>query len=346
MATATATVSVEDADFPCPGDGTYAGLIHCREHCSVAPDVLEALGLDPARIAALADAPLNALDGDNPNYYPYHYRFQVRICGNPAEPASHALFTVVSADADPGAVRMGAVGLTKLGSNVTDGADVTIDTQCPHPTYTHAEAASHGELVERLIDDPAAGLIVVAPHGGMIEEWTDEQAARVVDALADRGRRASLWLCRGWDGSVGAFTRWHVTSTDLHEAGFPGLAAAMSRGYARAISFHGCGGCVYDGSARQVIIGGSNTDAPIVVDGTDSTVGAALQSAIDAITGLDDVVVATSGSFAAQNPVNVVNRLAGGRGIQIEQSEAARTDHWAAIADAVAAVYDAYLFTS
>ena len=54
-----------------------------------------------------------------------------------------------------------------------------------------------------------------------------------------------------------------------------------------------------------------------------------------------EVNIATAAdNFNGDNPYNIVNRLANGNGIQIEQSKAARDTYWQQIAHAVASVYN------
>lgn len=77
--------------------------------------------------------------------------------------------------------------LTPNGSDIPDEFDAIVDSQVPHPTYTDWCAEAHSEFVERLIDNGThAGLVVIAPHGGAIEHWTDRQAERVASQLATK----------------------------------------------------------------------------------------------------------------------------------------------------------------
>jgi hypothetical protein len=67
-------------------------------------------------------------------------------------------------------------------------------------------------------------MVVIAPHGGMIERYTDCQAERVAVELSG----ISCWRCNGWKPDNGAFDRWRITSTDIHEASFPLLKWAST----------------------------------------------------------------------------------------------------------------------
>jgi len=61
------------------------------------------------------------------------------------------------------------------------------------------QAKDMGELVEKLNHDVQnQKLIVLAPHGGNIEPWTDVEAEYVANQFGDR---ASLWLCKGFSSS-------------------------------------------------------------------------------------------------------------------------------------------------
>ena len=135
------------------------------------------------------------------------------------------------------------------GSETPDEFDATIDTQVPHPTFSDDEAQARSEFVERLDDDGCQqGLVALAPHGGAIERHTDQQAERV--ALVARRGRASAWRCKGFKTGGGALERWHITSTEIHEASFPLLKTIASRGFVHAVAFHGF-------SEADVLVGGA-----------------------------------------------------------------------------------------
>src|SRR5262245_34720365 len=175
---------------------------------------------------------------------------QVRVYRNDCE---YALFTVSEVrNEDPDTVvRMGKGGRARLGMSEVFAARVCASV--PHPTFSDADAKATGEFVERLNDDGRhSGLIVIAPHGGDIEPYTAEQADRVVSQLS--GKSISSWLCKGWSPRKGgtAFERWHITSSDIHEASFPLLQKVIGRGYAHAVSFH-----CFDNDAQKILIGGA-----------------------------------------------------------------------------------------
>jgi phage replication-related protein YjqB (UPF0714/DUF867 family) len=224
-------------------------------------------------------------------------------------------------------VRMGSAGRERLGTS--DEFVGSLDSQVPHPTFDDAEAEANNEFVERLEDNGThTGLVVIAPHGGDIEPHTDQQAERVASRLAAKG--VSLWRCKGFKGEA-AFARWHITSTDIHEASFPRLSSIISRGFTYAVAFHG-----FDDPEIpfDILIGGA---APYSLK---QEIATAMKGAI---TGSDITVHIASQDekFGGDSLKNIVNRLTtnGANGIQIEQSARARSIRWQDIADAVADVY-------
>ena len=280
-------------------------LIKRKEHCSA----------DPERVATVGRA----------------LGHQVRIKRNDSE---YGLYTVseVRQENPDGIVRMSGAGRERLGTN--EGFAGTLDSQVPDPSCTDAEAEAEGEFVERLSDDGInRGLIVIAPHGGDIERYTDEQAECVASQLAAKG--VSSWLCKGWKPGGGAFERWHITSTDIHEASFPLLDSIIARCFTYAVAFHGY---TPDPGQPDILVGGTSALREEVVMAIKDAVADS-----DITVELSDPI--RDKVFNGDNLLNIVNRLtASGRtGIQIEQSLRARSSCGRAIADAVATVYNSEL---
>lgn len=274
-------------------------LIDHGEHCSADPEKLATVG------RALGH--------------------QVRIRRSNSQ---YALFTVseVRQETRDNIVRMGDNGRKRLGTSNEFAA--TLDAQVPHPTFSDAEAKTNSEFVERLDDDGAnTGLVALAPHGGDIERFTDQQAERVAARLAGKG--VSVWRCRGFKAGGGAFDRWHITATEIHEASFPRLGAIISRGFAHAVAFHG-----FDDPQTDVLIGGAASGS--MKEEIRTAVNGALAGS-----GMTVRIATAADKSGGDNPQNIVNRLTAGgaNGIQLEQSLRARTSHWQDIADAVADVY-------
>jgi phage replication-related protein YjqB (UPF0714/DUF867 family) len=275
-------------------------LLGQSEHCSVDPDQLARIG------RAIGH--------------------QVRIKRNKDE---YALYTVSETRQEnpDNIVRMAQNARRRLG--ISDEFDAVLDVQVPHPRFTDAQAKANSEFVERLTDNGShTGLVVIAPHGGMIEQFTDQQAEHVAAQLADQG--VSCWRCKGWKQGGGASDRWHITSTDIHEASFPLLKTISDRGFTYAVAFHGFER--NEVNNFDVLIGGGAEDA------LKQEIQLAIKDAID-----DPdirVIIATSDmNLNGSDSRNIVNRLATKKGIQIEQSKQARQNFWKEIADAVATVF-------
>ena len=277
-------------------------LIDHKEHCSA----------DPEKLATVGRA----------------VGHQLRIKRNDSQ---FALYTVsqVRQETSDNIVRMGDSGRKRLG---TSGEFVaTLDSCVPHPTFNDTEAEANSEFVERLDDDGVhTGLIVIAPHGGDIERHTDQQAERVASRL--KAKAVSSWRCKGFKEGGGATDRWHITSTDIHEASFPRLNSVIARGFTYAVAFHG-----FDApqTHADVLIGGG---AP---ESLKQEIKKAVNGAL-AGSGMTVRIASPDEGYGGDSPQNIVNRLTAGgaNGIQIEQSVRARTSHWQNIADAVAEVYD------
>jgi phage replication-related protein YjqB (UPF0714/DUF867 family) len=291
-----------DASIRIANNSSQQDLIKQEEHCSADPEKLATVG------RALGH--------------------QVRINRTRSE---YGLYTVseVRQESPDNIVRMGKTGRERLGTS--DEFAGALDSQVPHPTFTDAEAERNSEFVERLADNGKhTGLIAIAPHGGDIERYTDLQAERVASRLATKG--VSSWRCKGWKQGGGAFERWHIRSTDIHEASFPGLNSVISRGFAYAVAFHGFKPKEDD---PDIIIGGAASGS------LKQEIKAAIEGAI-AGSGILVRIARPEEDFNGDSLRNIVNRLTAGgaNGIQIEQSLRARSSHGQAIADAVTNVYD------
>jgi phage replication-related protein YjqB (UPF0714/DUF867 family) len=282
-----------------------------REHASVRPDFAAALGLDVGRQAIIRR------DDD---------RF--------------ALYTLTDAGPEPSTdtVRMGQDGRGRLGGADEEQFGGCLDSVAVDPAATVDEALRGEKLLELLDDDDQPdGLIVLAPHGGDIEPFTDDQAEHVRGLLADIG--VSCWRCKGWKPDGGAVARWHITSTDISSASFPRLATVDGRGFRHAVSFHGFAA---DPDRPDILVGGAAPDA------LKRVVRAVVAGAV-AETGLRVAIAGPGDPLGGDEDRNLVNRLTADRrhGIQIEQQPHARNGtipgstlpRWQAIAAAVVDVY-------
>jgi phage replication-related protein YjqB (UPF0714/DUF867 family) len=240
-----------------------------------------------------------------------------------------AVYTVNQSNPDsPGradVVRTGLTGRERLG----DGGE--LEEATVEATALDAPGESTGVRFFEVAEDAGdqSYFVVIAPHGGMIEKPTDEQAAAVISQLRTAGFPASMWVCKGFgDATKGASDRWHITSDDIHPASFPLLGSLMSRRFFYGVAFHGF---AQQGDEADIYIGGA---AP-------RRLKEALQTALNGLDPSLKVKISTredSPKFQGFRPENVINRLAPRRGIHLEQSAKARVFH-KEIAGAVANVF-------
>jgi len=205
------------------------------------------------------------------------------------------------------------------------------------------EATKKGEIIEIL--SPIGQnhkLVVLAPHGGNIEPWTDVEAENVANQFGDN---ATLWLCKGFSSrntddqsNEDASERWHITSTQINPESFPKLKSiiAPTPNFEYSIAFHGW-------TEDSICVGGNphNPDADLKCD-----IRGAIMKALEEAN--PDIKVHVSpcpdGNFNGDSSDNIVNRL-GTNAIQIEQCKIARTKYHENIAKAVAGVIDTRINT-
>ncbi|MFB6218464.1 MAG: poly-gamma-glutamate hydrolase family protein [Halobacteriaceae archaeon] len=173
----------------------------------------------------------------------------------------------------------------------------------PSTLRTHPLSATEtGHHTELLYDDgDSDGTAVCAPHGGEVEPGTAEQALDLAVRLD-----ATCWACLGYDEGE-AFDCWHPPSTAFDPAEYPLLAEIADRGFDTVVSLHG----LADGG---VLVGGADGE-------TKGLVARRLDAALDAT-----VETVSTGEYAGASPENVVNRLAAGGGVQLEQGPSVRAD--------------------
>ena len=103
-----------------------------------------------------------------------------------------------------------------------------VEAQVTAEGLSDEQAEKCSEFVERLTDNGVnQRLVVIAPHGGNIEKFTDLQADYVREQFSPD--RVSGWICKGFKKGGGAYDRWHITSTDISENSFPKLKTIMGR---------------------------------------------------------------------------------------------------------------------
>ena len=279
---------------------------HHREHCSANSNQIHMIGLN-------------------------RYQ-QVRIERPTANDTTLALYTIVDThEEEPNDVFIDyrnpddLKARLDLNPNNIEAFTGNLNAQVTAVGLTVSQARCNSEFIEHLDDNGHhRGLIVIAPHGGDIEEYTDEQAEHIGKQLS---KCVSVWVCKGFKVHGGALDRWHITSTDISEESFPKLKTVFGRRFEYAVAFHGM-------KHDSICIGGTIPDPP---DPLKQEIKEAIEKAVSF-----KIKVATEGdgcppNFNGNNPNNIVNRL-GTIGVQIEQSEEARECYGIQIADAVANV--------
>jgi len=246
------------------------------------------------------------------------------------DPRFVAVFTINQTNPDsPGrrdVVRTGLTGRERLGDG-PELEEATVEAGVLDPP-SESTGVSFFEVADDTEDQ--SNFVVIAPHGGKIEEHTDEQAAAVISQLRAAGFPASMWVCKGFgDATKGASARWHITSDDIHPASFPVLGSLISRRFFYGVAFHGF---AQQGDEADIYIGGA-APQPLKV-----AVRMALLDRLDRSLNVKISTGEDNPKFQGFRPENVINRLAPGRGIHLEQSARARVFH-KEIAGAVGSVF-------
>jgi phage replication-related protein YjqB (UPF0714/DUF867 family) len=280
----------------------------CREHCLVNRDQLNKIG--------------------------GNLRRQIRIERPTANGTTLALYTVIDVhDQEPDTVFVGYKNPEDLRDRLelsrTDAFTGRVNTKVAAVDLSYAEAESNSEFIEDVNDDGYnREVVVIAPHGGHIEKYTDKQAERVGKQLSSK--YVSEWICRGFKQGGGAFDRWHITSTDINEDSFPKLKTIIGRQFEYSVAFHGW-------DHDSICIGGLMP--PDMKLQFKTAIMNAVSGSDIVVTKDDDVEGTCTGNFNGSHPKNIVNRLSA-KGLHIEQSSKARTRFGIQIADAVAGVLD------
>ena len=124
---------------------------------------------------------------------------------------------------------------------------------------------------------------------------------------------------------------WAIHDRQTLPGGCPNFQyTIIQRNFAYAVAFHG----FKPDSGQQGILIGGGAD-----EGLKCEIKSAIENAIVG-SGIEVKIATPQDHYNGDDPRNIVNRLANGNGIQIEQSKAARDGFWQIIAHAVTAVYD------
>lgn len=269
---------------------------------------------------------------------------QVRLTRTAGAVTHLALCTVVGQSAN-GRVEMTTGGLLdRLGASGTV-TGVTVATLGSGAGVANAQStipatySGFSQDVREFSDRPAGAAVVYAAPHGRIEKMTGEQVNRI---FTNRTTGRDAFWAAGYHTSAGAiFAHLHITSSDISEASFPGLATFASSPVRHAVSFHGFS----SGSIPEhVLVGGLET--ALFREGVADIVNDALAGT--GFTARHDLSPSAYKDYRGNSAGNFVNRIAvGGRGLQIEQALTLRNDTTAAnkVADAVKSVYDCLLDT-
>jgi phage replication-related protein YjqB (UPF0714/DUF867 family) len=200
----------------------------------------------------------------------------------------------------------------------------------PDPNYCEPDGFG-GRFQETAVKTADSRVALLVPHGENIETQTSGQVAPFVGRLegsefndTDLELEVNIWNVQGVWGDFQTFKRWHATATNLHESSFPALREMLDRAhfatgrpFQYAVALHG-----FDSGTRRLIIGGQaprNQRCFVARRIRDE-----ITAADNAVTVVYEVPNGGGGGLDGDSPNNIVNRLAGPGGIQIEQSSALR----------------------
>ena len=195
----------------------------------------------------------------------------------------------------------------------------------------YCEPDQHGgRLEETAVKTADSRVALLIPHGEDIETQTSDQVAPFVNRLEgslfdgdDLELAVNIWDVQGVWRDDQTHKRWHATATNLHESSFPALREmldrtpfAAGRPFQYAVALHG-----FTSSTPHLIIGGQapREERCLVAQRIRTEI-----EAVDSNVTVTYEVADGSGDFDGDSPNNIVNRLAGPGGIQIEQSSGLR----------------------
>jgi hypothetical protein len=178
------------------------------------------------------------------------------------------LCTVESTASTSGVFEMNSEGFTNrvyLSGDPSDsstGFTVTVSNQYgsgpgphiaePATSLTDANTNSAGKVKEYTVRALGSQVAYTVPHP--FEKYTFEQAELIHNA--DPVRNA-VWALGINNNVSGTLNRYHITSTEISPASFPGLADFVRNNITNAVSFHGEQSC----DTSEVRVGGAIEDA-------------------------------------------------------------------------------------
>lgn len=176
---------------------------------------------------------------------------------------------------------------------------------------------------EYLTHDPENRFVAIAPHGGKVERHTETQAFRLAALLED----CSAWAFTGYVDGGDTRDAFHTTSVAISPDDYRLLEEVLAAEFSHAVAFHGYRELDH---RPDIYVGGR-------CDEEDRRV---LASRIAEKTGREVACATADDDLDVKgfDPHNIVNRVAGGAGLQIEQTFDVRANQSRAVCEAVAEV--------
>lgn len=273
---------------------------------------------------------------------------QVRLARySPRDELTHMGLCTVVGQSLTSHVQMTATGMQErvgAGSSQSLVSGVTVSTTTGASVTNAASsiAGTHGgftqDIREYSLRETGAQVVFMAPHG-RIEAKTGPQVDHLFDDRTP-GRDA-FWAVGLHTDAEDDDDHLHITSGEISELSFPGLATFVNNRMRYAVSFHGFDDAGV-GFSEDVLVGGN--EAPAFRKGLAEIIGDALSTT--GFTARHDLSLTAYAKYRGTQTSNFVNRSAlGGRGVQIEQSLSLRGNAAAPddVAEAVKSVYDCLL---
>jgi aromatic ring-cleaving dioxygenase len=239
------------------------------------------------------------------------------------EPDRAAAYTIHEIHTGTPAVRIAKAGRERVGA--AGPFEAVIDTTVPRSgKMLYSQIWERDDVWEGLWDEGQDHLIVCAPHG-YIESNTAQAAGIVRKHLGPD--RASGWFVRAFGED--AFDRWHITSTELSPAAYPGLSVVANRGFSHALSFH-----VHNES--EIEVGGRASQA--FRDRVAARIHEVIDRKREVVTDYEQM------KHRGNSEENLVNWLTDNNdGVQIELTPVIARNYRKRIARAIADLYDGIL---
>lgn len=199
-------------------------------------------------------------------------------------------------------VRMGERGRRKT-FDTKSTFEGSVSPTVPENELTFQEAWRDSRSVETTWHDPnQTYLVALAPHGADMEACTDQIAIELYKNMPTE--QCSMWAYHGFGDDAG--DRFHIKSSRLQPASYPGLAAVSTADFHHAISFH------VKANAGAIEIGGLADRA--FREEVAEIIEAAVENSWGTVLDYED------GTYMGQNEANIVNRLTadGHSGVQVE----------------------------